>query len=438
MSNRKRDWDSEDELEYDFVASGSTNKRTKVDDADTSEPKHHRKNHLDILHDSLLLVWSQPMTERQKSFLTKQMEEMAILKSATDLFKPHTLKHIPFYAKKVKGPMNFSAMKSLLDTGGYSSVADLVTDFGIMMSIFTWINNRKKEDSAPARRLTKCFCRRMDYCPTGPDGEPSISYDTDALKLMATQMTNATIPFIGPSRDYSKDISIDDSDESGVDDVLNNSDILHDELRRSSSIQVSDPPSSVQNEPLPISVPINAKTPEPDDLDIEARQLQKEIEERQQKLAKMVEKKRLLAETRDVDTEKAAIAGQISETKQQAGQLEAKMQDCRQKITTLDQERGKCHKAVLWHGQEIVRLLQEIERLQREFETHLKEEERLGSIVDKYSQDMNALESERNQIQEQSRQVIETDAQLNDRWRRIEDRRAIATKRLDELNNTSI
>jgi hypothetical protein len=329
--------------------------------------------------------------------------------------------------------MNLSAMKSLLETGGYSSVADLVTDFGIMMSIFTWINNRKKEDSAPARRLTKCFCRRMDYCPTGPDGEPSISYDTDALKLMATQMTIDTTQVVEPWWHEVVVVSIEDSDESGVNDVSNDSNISHDELESHSSIGVSDLLSSVQDEPLPIAVPANAKTPEPEDLDDETRQLQKEIEERQRKLAKMAEKRRLLTEIKNLDIKKAGIEVKIPETEEQLKQLTSKTQDYHKQIDSVMDDGKLAADTRDWYDEESMRLQKESERLQQESEIHRLESIRFRSEADECQRKMDTLLSERKQVDDQRDEVLWDSLHLHGDLLEVEDQRALAKKKLEEL-----
>ena len=139
-----------------------------------------------------------------------------------------------------------------------------------------------------------------------------------------------------------------------------------------------------------------------------------------------------------MDTEMSAIGGQIHETQGQAVQLESKVQDCRQKITTLDHDSKKCRDDASWHRQESVRLRQEIGILQREDETHCTEHKRLDSVADKYIQEISVLNSERHRIEQQSHQVVETEAQLKDRRDKIKDRQVIAKKKLEELSSSSI
>jgi hypothetical protein len=426
MSSRKRD--REVELENESVTPTSTNKCRKLDDADPAGSTCDRMDSPNGIDECLLILWSRPITEEQKIFLVKKMEELVRLKSAADFIKPHSERHVSFYAKRIKGPLDLSTMRSLLNTGGYSSVTDLVTDFRIMISNVMWIRHGKIEESAAARRLLKCFHERMSACPTGLDKKPMSAYSGKALKIMAlevlssvadttTQVTNS------PSEELEV-ISIDDSDASECDEVAGESDIddfdAHD-LERPPHVAVY---SST-------SWPEAAKTPEPDDLDEETQQLQKEMKECQQKLANMAEKKRLLTEIKDMDTERATIDGQIPETKRQAEQLESKIQDTRQMIDALDNEGDPLYKAGLWHRQQSQRLQQESERCRQE-------DERLRPTVNMYIEKVAVLHLERNQMEKQSSQVAETDAQLKKRRDEIENQRAIAKKKFDELSNGSI
>jgi hypothetical protein len=92
----------------------------------------------------------------------------------------------------------------------------------------------------------------------------------------------------------------------------------------------------------------------------------------------------------------------------------------------------------LWHRQQSQRLQQESERCHRESEVHRQEDERLRPTVNMYIEKVAVLHLERNQMEKQSSQVAETDAQLKKRRDEIENQRAIAKKKFDELSNGSI
>jgi hypothetical protein len=438
MSNRKRDCEAE--LEDDPAISAPTNKRTKPNDVDTSGPTHRRAKRDREFYESLVLVWSQPMTVYQQNFLTKHMEELVGLKSAANFIKTHTEKHMPHQAKKTNKARDLTIMKSLLITGGYSSVAEVFTDFRDMILNVTRTNEWTHVISVDARRLFRCFCGRMKLCPTGPDGAPYNSYGRDGIKLIATTQA------IKPSSDRSVIISIEDSDESEVEGVINHSDTLPNENQYHSLADISDKLLSMPDEPPPTPILAIAKTPGPSDRDDEGtRQLSKEIEECQQKLARMVEKKRLLQEIRDLDIEKAAIDVEIPEMEEQLKQLTSKTHDYHKQIDSVMEDGKAFADSRDWHDQESIRLQQESEKLQRKSEkcrqesvTHRQENERLRSIADEYQRKMDAFHLLREQSENQSNQVLSDGSQLRHRRDQIEDQRAIAQKKLEELAHGAI
>lgn len=444
MSNRKRDCEAEPE--DDPAISAPTNKRTKPNNVDTSGPTHRRAKRDQEFYDSLILVWSHPMTVYQQNFLTKHMEELVGLKSAANFIKTHTEKHMPHHAKKTNKARDLTIMKSLLITGGYSSVAEVFTDFRDMILNLTRTNEWTHVISVDARRLFRCFCGRMKLCPTGPDGAPYNSYGRDGIKLMASQMKSATTQAIEPSSDRSVIISIEDSDESEVEGVINHSDTLPNENPYYSLADISDKLLSMPDEPPPTPILAIGKTPGPGDRNNEeTRQLSEEIEECQQKLARMVEKKRLLQEIRDLDVEKTATDVEIPETEDQLKQLTSKIHDYNKQIDTATEDGKAAAGSRDWHDQESIRLQQESERLQRESEncrqesvTHRQENERLRSVADECQRKMRAFHLLREQAENQSNQALSDGSQLKHRRDQIEDQRAIAQKKLEELAHGAI
>jgi hypothetical protein len=430
MSCQKRD--REVELQNESATLLPTNKRIRLDGKDESGKTCHHKDHPDIVDDSVLKIWSQPMTKQQKGFLTEQMKTLVNLRTAADFIEPQTGKHMTLHAMKIKKPRDLSTMKSLIDADEYSSVTELVTDFRIMIRNALRINSWKPERLMVVGTLWKRFCYRMKCCPTGPQQEQMATYNRDAIKLMASEIGDiSTKSSTLPSE---KSMAIDESDESGVQNVFDYSDVSVEE----SFIDVSDLPFFMQDEPPHTSRSGAAKTPEPGNLDDETRQLSEDIEECQQKLARMVEKKKLIREIRNLDTEKAAIDRKILDTDEQLKQLRSKIQGCGKEIITVTENSKAASNSRDWHDQESVRLQHESTRLQRESESHRKENERLRLVVDGYQLKVGALESERDQVLKQHEQAGDTKVELRERRKQIEDQQAVSKRNLDEFNRHEV
>jgi hypothetical protein len=444
LSNRKRD--REVELGNKSSASTPTDKRVRVDDPGTREKAYDYTDYLSTFNCSLLIVWSQPITDNQKRFLTNKIEELIRLKSAADFVKPHSGKSMPRDARSTKKSMDFSTMRSLLNTGKYSSVRDLVVDFSMMISnVAEGLNH---DESVIARRLLKCFCDRMRDCPTGPDGGSMIAYNEHDLKLMAARITDAASKVTKQSSKELEVISIDDSDSdsdevaiepetNGYEVTFNDFALYYEGLMSNPSIPF-DSASRMPNEFPTTSESETAKTPEPDDFDEETRQLQKEIQERQQKLANMAEKKKLLAEIKDLDTATAALDSETPEANEQSKQIELKVRDLSQKEDAALKESKVALDSSDWHKKQRERLQKEIEKLQDEYEKHRQEEARLCSVTDEYLQKAKAVLSQKEQVQEQGAQVLGICIQLKDRRDQLENQRATAKRKLEELNHGNL
>jgi len=435
MASQKRSRDTEPVSES--VASHIPKKRARIEASHVPGEICAKTSNGYSRH--LLIVWSLPMSQQQKKYIASGLKDLVKLVSASDLTKPPITADLPRWAKRIKKPLDLNTMKNDLAYGKYLSVTSFVTDFKDMICNTLRIYGWDHDKSVKALTVLQWFRYRMKHCPTGPEAKPMIVFHDVEIQRMASQIKDDMIKVSESSPMNSEVISISDSDASEYDEVtnwpeagasegaLNDADISHGKLG-GNSLTTHD-----------------TKTPEPDDLDAEAQQLEREIEERQQKLANMAEKKRLLTEIKGLDTEKAAIDGQIPETKRQAEQLQTKLEDCCHKITTLNNECNGPLQASLWRQQEILRLCQQSERLQRESENcrraseiHLREDEKLRPTVNHYLQQFTALDSEQKQVQEQSRQAIETEAQLKDKRDKLEDQRAIAKKKLDGLRSGSI
>lgn len=450
MSSRKRA--RRVELDVRSAAPQSSTKRAKTTTADTTV-KTFRKIERLCVYDHVLVVWSQPMTQKQQDFLRNQMNILVKQKSVTDL---NSFWDVASESDTIKKPMQLSTIKAILEAGRYSSVTDLCTDFKIMITDVHLVCGESGPMLTAARRLFRSFCERMRNCPTGPGGKSVRDCGREAIKLMESQITNATTKVTKPPSEETEVIDIaSDTDEleettipfdtaSFINTFSYRDDYESEDDFSGAEVDVQ---SSTQDESAP-GMRI-AKTPEPDDLDDETRQLQKEIEERQQKLANMAEKKKLLAEIRDLDAEKAGLDDKIPELKKQLEQISSKVQDCRNMIVANHNDKKKTFDAIDWHDGERVRLHQESERLEREserlrqesqkcrqrIEIHKQEVEKLGLVESGYRQRHNALLAEEQQAKEQSRQILQNEDQLKERRDQLEDQRAFAKKKLDALSN---
>lgn len=452
MSSWKRYREAESDSESDSTT--PTIKRPRLDVAHPSGPTCYRAEHSDMVREYLLVIWSQPMTEHQKSFLTKKMEELVTLKSAADFLEPRTVKHMLVYVKKIKGPTDLDIIRNLLDTGGYPSVTDLLIDFVTMIHNVIWINGCKRHDPAPARRFLKCFCDRLKHCPVGPHEKPMATYTRNDIRLMASDITGVSAKASTPSSDKPHVASIDDhvidelvipsiaGDADKFEDAFGNHNMTSNDIVGSTFVDISDSLFWIRDEPLQTSEAEDTKTFEPGDRDEEARQLSKDIEDCQMKLAKLEEKNRLLTEIKDLDTEKAAIESRLPEIEKQWKQLGSKVSDYNTMIGTVRKDEKTAAESRYWHDQESVRLQQESERLQRESEdrrreseTHREEIEKFCSIGDECKQKMRVLRSEKQQVEIQHDRLLLKHGELRDKRDTIQDQRIIAKKKLDELKN---
>lgn len=263
MSSWKRDRDYESEDGFDTMP--STSKRARLASADPSGTTYHRAEQSDMVREYLLITWSRPMTEDQKSFLTKKMEELMTLKSAADFIEPRTGKDVPIYVNKIKGPTDLATIINLLDTGGYPSVTDLLIDFTTMIHNVIWINGCKRHDPAPARRFLKCFCDRLKQCPIGPHGKPLTAYTRNDMKLLASDVTDGSTKVSTASSEKPEVISIDDSvqderispfftrEADAFEDAFGNHNMTSNDIVGSDFVDISDSLFWIRDEPLPIS-----------------------------------------------------------------------------------------------------------------------------------------------------------------------------------------
>lgn len=143
----------------------TASKRAKLDDADIQDKLKIHMDNLVPHYESVLVIWSQPMTGEQTRYLMKYMKELVKLKSAADLIGPCSWKHFAREAKDTKKPLSLSTIKLRLDTGKYSTIAELFTDFETMIRNVLSTNSEDHKVSVAAMKLFKCFCRRLRDCP---------------------------------------------------------------------------------------------------------------------------------------------------------------------------------------------------------------------------------------------------------------------------------
>ncbi|CAD0114678.1 unnamed protein product [Aureobasidium uvarum] len=446
MPSRKRD--RKNEPASKSTASNSAAKRARTADAEKTEKTFRCVDRLDEVYSDLFIIWSQTMTLQQRKFLTSQLGELMRLQSARPLLLDKDMK---FYRHMIKRPISLSTMRNTLVDGAYTSVSDFCADFKIIITNVHLAFGESGSRPMDARRLFRCFCKRMRKCPTGPEGETAYDYDRRVTRFVGSQTTDVKTKAPKLSSERLEVISIG-SDEDQLDEVatetetdhsedfLSDSVFLDDELEDYAVVETSISLGLVQGEPFFSQQ--TAKTPEPDDLDEEARQLHKEIEERQQKLADMAEKKKLLAEIRDLDNKKAEVDDKNSETERQLEQLNSNMEDCfmethklhfrsqslKQRWSQNQQEKGRFQ-------QESERLRQETERNQHEMRIVSQEKGTLELELEEYNQTANKLDSDQAKIEGDRQLVLEDGVQLRKRRDELENQRAIAKKKLEELNS---
>jgi chromosome segregation ATPase len=152
----------------------------------------------------------------------------------------------------------------------------------------------------------------------------------------------------------------------------------------------------------------------------------------------MAEKKKLLAEIRDLNTETAALDGEIPEMEEKFRQIYAEVEDCRKNGDKAMEDAKATLDSSDWHNQERERLQKEIERLWQESEKHRQEGIKLASVSEEHFQKAKTLLLERDQIQEQGAQVLGHCIQLKNRRDQLETQRATAKKKLEELTQSTI
>jgi hypothetical protein len=408
MASQKRDRDAEpvSNLIASYISSVPT-KRAKTDKADVADKIFARADKV-IGYSHLLIFWSRPMTEQQKQFLVETTKGMMKLKSAEEFKKPHTTEQMSRALMKIKKPMDLSTMIKLLETGGYSSVTDLCVDFKSMITNAQLINPDDRELSAAAGRLFTSFNSRMNGCPTGLDGTPASEYRERTMDLLKSLIPDFATRITTPQPDKPEVIYIDSDTE---------------ELEASSR---------------PASTLKPNKIPQPDDLDDEIEKLQKEIEERQERLVHMAERKKVLAEIRSLDIEKAELVGKISDTEEQYAQLNADVRTCDAKSLTHSLGYTELQQQQVWHREGSEKLDRESKRIGEEIEKYRKAKGIIDRRVTMFIAKRDRLDSEHIETKEKRDQIGNEDAQLSERLDQLENQRAIAKKKLDDLDHGSI
>lgn len=425
-----------DELDVQSAAFQSSTKRAKTTIADTPV-KTYRKIERLCTYNHLLAVWSQPMTQEQHDFLRAQMKDMMKQKSVMDL---NIFWELTSESNTIKKPLQLSTIKTILEAGRYSSVTDLCTDFKIMTTDVHLVGGEHGTPSTAARRLYRSFCQRMKDCPTAPYGKPVSSCGKKAIKRMEYQITNATTEVAEPSSEEIEVISTgsdeDEPDRIAVEDESNEVEEGYDGFTVSDN-ELDDLSETIHVESHnSLTPPEFGKILEPnDDLDEETRQLQTEIEERQQKLANIAQKKNLLAEIKRLDSEQLYLVGKTSEIEKECTLLASSFKERRTELktylSTFLQDVEECRG-------ETERLDQEHKRLQQEIKRNQQCRSELRSKLVEYQATFSRLQSERKEYKEKKQQLEDEYAGFVESLERLEDRRTDAEEELERLNNGNI
>lgn len=407
MSSQKRDRDVE--LAPESVTSYLSTKRARNDNAQATEKKFARVENICSYYDHLLVVWSRPMTQKQKKFLDETLKGLLKIKSAVDFEKPPTTEQMSRWPKTIKKPMDLSTMINLLENNEYHTVTDFSADFKVMITNAHLIHGENHDVSAAARRLLTSFKDRMRGCPTGVDGTEAREYGERTMTLLESLIPNVTADkAIQASSDKPEAINVDPN---------------------TSKVAAANRPAAVSE---------MRKTPEPDDLDDEATKLQKEIEERQQKLVNMAEKKKLLAEIKTLDMEKVELEGKFPGTRSLYALLDSALQERGKDIETHRDENDALLRSQAWHVRECERLERESERLRQEIERVRQSKESIDLKAKEYIEKRQRLMLEKRQVKERRAQVVEDYHKLVDRIDGLESQRTIAKKKLDALDDAKI
>lgn len=349
------------------------------------------------------------MTQQQKKFLDGTLKDLLKIKSAADFDKPPTGEQKSRWPETIKKPMDLSTMIKLLETNEYHKVTDFCADFKIMITNAHLIHGESHGVSAAARRLFICFKDRMRGCPTGVDGTEAGAYGKYTMTLLESLIPNVTT-----------DKAIQSSS-----DKPKATDFNHDTNE-----------TTAANRPTAVSE--TSKTPEPDDLDDEATKLHEEIEERQQKLLNMAEKRKLLAEIKTLDMGKVELEGKFSASRCQYELLDVELRERGKEIETHRDEGATVLQNQAWLGKERERLEQESERIRQEIERVRQSKENIDLKAKEYFKERQRLMSEERQVKKRREQVVENCTKLVERIEGLESQRTTAKKKLDALDDAKV
>ncbi|KAH0164974.1 hypothetical protein KCU67_g4926, partial [Aureobasidium melanogenum] len=183
---------------------------------------------------------------------------------------------------------------------------------------------------------------------------------------------------------------------------------------------------------------------EADDPDEESQTLEQEIEELQAKLANKSEKKKLLAEIENLDTEDARLNSKIIEMEEQCALLSSKVEDCCKELDALNdqleklklvQERHKKENTRIHREQQRIR--QQVKRIERERERYLQESEKTKSDITVHNERGTKLTQEHGKLQKDHLRVFEDREKLKQRREQLETQRKAVKKRIGELKKTN-
>ncbi|KAG9634813.1 hypothetical protein KCU95_g11288, partial [Aureobasidium melanogenum] len=175
--------------------------------------------------------------------------------------------------------------------------------------------------------------------------------------------------------------------------------------------------------------------------DEESQTLEQKIEELQAKLANKSEKKKLLAEIENLDTEDARLNSKIIEMEKQCALLSSKVEACCKELDALNDQHEKLKLVRERHKKEEARIHEEQQRLQQQVKTielekerYLQESEKTKLDIAVHNKRGKKLTQEHEKLQEDHLRVFEDREHLKQRREQLKMQRRAVKKRIGELN----
>ncbi|KAG9838040.1 hypothetical protein KCU77_g11086, partial [Aureobasidium melanogenum] len=487
-----------DELESESEASNSLTKRAKTakrnqDDvpgsATLSLTAPANKNWPCIRYDDGL------MTKNQKRFLLAIMRRMKLTKSGRLFLRDQeplsVLLNDPEYQTVIKRHVDLDTIEKGISNGDYLAVDYVVDEFELMFTnafLYWGVGHENFDD---AMLLRQRFFEKMKSCPRPLSDESESNNaleDAEREPISCRWDNRRTFVVCGLSRQTLETYEAEDrargfvkpqshdrrirrgrhkKEKTALKGISTSSEGLDEIDSREQSDNAQDEPDkhdgdeATRLENIIATAKIllakekrKGKKPsdgdsedvvvEADDPDEESQTLEQEIEELQAKLADKSEKKKLLAEIENLDTEDARLNSKIIEMEKQCVLLSSKVEDCRKELDALNDQlakpklvRERLKKEEARIHQEQQRLQQEVKRIEREKERYLQESEKTKSDIALHNERGTKLTQEHEKLQEDHLRVFEDREYLKQSREQLEMQRRAAKKRIGELNKSN-